>query len=423
MAVARLLNKSFIILSLIGASFTLCHADETDKLKERQIELKNEFSVDPETVIEFENLMGKVTVTASATDTLQAIVKVHAFKEQEGQAKDLANKVTLQNLSEDPKKINLLIGYPVGESFLYYYPHSFKGKPSSKRSNFFRNRLLYQGKDVTVTNELSPGCNYLYADVDLTVPKNAKLNLKNHIGSVVVKDLDGDFSFEGVSANLQAQGGKGKLFFSNGNGTVEIQSKKDGIDGSIGSGKVQLTSCGSNVHIDAGSADIEIIDSVLGDCAIQTGSGDVTLSKSEADVTVSTGSGTVRTDDFTSKKQFQVETGSGSVRLKGNFSPLQKFLIETGSGNISMQSTPFPNMIFAVITGSGKINIQVPGLEVPRGDIRSFRGSLGTGDLGLGTIRTGSGDIRLHTASKKESKKESKTDKKEKIAEAKEEEE
>jgi DUF4097 and DUF4098 domain-containing protein YvlB len=277
---------------------------------------------------------------------------------------------------------------------------------------------MYQGKDVTVTNELSPGCNYLYADVDLTVPKNAKLNLKNHVGTVVVKDLDGDFSFEGVSANLQAQGGKGKLFFSNGNGTVEIQAKKDGIDGSIGSGKVQLTSCGGNAHIDTGSADVEVADSVLGDCTIQTGSGDVTLSKSEADLTVSTGSGTIRTEDFTSKKQFKVETGSGSVRLKGNFSPLEKFLIETGSGNISMQSTPFPNLIFAVTTGSGKINIQVPGLEVPRGDIRSFRGSLGTGDLGLGIIRTGSGDVRLHTASKKESKK----DKKEKIAEAKEEE-
>jgi DUF4097 and DUF4098 domain-containing protein YvlB len=399
------LFKSFIAISLIGV---FCYAENTENLVENSTELKNEFSVEPDTVIEVENLMGKLTVTSSDSDKVISIVNVHAFKDTENAAKELANKVIVQNTSEDPKKLAILVVYPVGENFLYYYPHSFKGKASSKRSSSFRNRLVYQGKDVTVTNELSPGCSYLFADINLSIPKNAKVSLKNHIGSMDVKDLDADVSFEGMSANINVDGGKGKLLFSNGNGTVTIASRKDGIDGSMGSGKVAISLCGGNVHIDTGSADVNFDECILDNAIVQTGSGDITLTKCEADLAVSTGSGTLRAEDFISKTAFKVETGSGSVRLKGNFSPLQKFLIETGSGSISLQSTPFPNLILAVTTGSGKINIQIPGLDVPRGDIRSFRGSLGTGDLGIGIIRSGSGDVRLNTASKKESSKKDK---------------
>jgi DUF4097 and DUF4098 domain-containing protein YvlB len=155
--------------------------------------------------------------------------------------------------------------------------------------------------------------------------------------------------------------------------------------------------------VTGGSGSIDIKSCKIGKGVFESGSGSITIQKSEGDITAYAGSGRVHLEDIDTSREVNIQTGSGSCRLKGDFSALVHLFIQTGSGNITLISTPFPKLAFDISTGSGQISIEVPNLYTGKPLSRTFKGSIGDEKDHHGVIRTGSGNVRLATNVKKNS--------------------
>ena len=390
--ILKMKNHIAIILLLFTACF--CFADEP--LIEQVIELKNECEVDTDFIVEVENLVGILTVELSSENKIECITKSHAFAKDEKKAKDLAGKLQMK-VEGDRKKVSISAQYPLSEHSIYYYPASekeLKKRGSAKsKSKFYKNKLHYRGENVTVMSEPSLASIYLFADISLKIPASGKVILKNYVGTIRSQGIVGDLTVESSTGTIRIAKGQGKLQFSTASGNIDIKGQQGDMSGFAGLGNIELSSCQGSVEINTGSANVTCKDSQFSNLQIKSGSGTVSLDKTSGDLIVSCGSGRVQADDFDAKKILKIETGSGSVRLKGDLSSVEQLFIQTGSGTVTLVSTPFPELPFDVKSGSGDLEIKVPGIKLES-----------TGEQ-KAIIRTGSGDIRLETSRKKQSSK------------------
>lgn len=151
----------------------------------------------------------------------------------------------------------------------------------------------------------------------------------------------GSIRIEGVLAEIKLDGGSGR---------VEVLGVGGSVSGGLGSGGAELSAVGGSIEVSGGSGSIDIRDP-RGDVRASAGSGTVTLSTDRVD------------------GHYDLEAGSGSVRLELPRDAGVQVDAEVGSGSIS-----------------GPSWLQV-------------RDDRATGQVGDGTyrirVRTGSGSIRV----------------------------
>ena len=88
----------------------------------------------------------------------------------------------------------------------------------------------------------------------------------------------------------------------------------------------------------------------------------------------------------------ELDTGSGDIRLGGNFTSLSEARVGTGSGDVSLTMSKAPGMKLDLGTSTGSIRIDVPGTKLTAGK----KLELSTGDGAANVkVRTSSGSIQI----------------------------
>src|SRR5690606_749728 len=134
-------------------------------------------------------------------------------------------------------------------------------------------------------------------------------------------------------------------------GSVKIENRSGDVVADTGSGSVTLTGIRGKVLADTGSGSVTVRD-IVGDVEADTGSGGVTLENVQGNISADTGSGGVQGSGLSEVKRLRVDTGSGSVRLEGDFSALEDMEIDTGSGGATLRVAGTLNMRLHVSTGA-----------------------------------------------------------------------
>jgi DUF4097 and DUF4098 domain-containing protein YvlB len=163
----------------------------------------------------------------------------------------------------------------------------------------------------------------------------------------------------------------------------------------LGAGKVGLDNCQGTFFAKAGAGVVTVQASYLSKVTLETGSGAMNFEKSKIDeLLISSGSGKFSCDACIVKKSIKVDSASGAIKMKGDFSTVTLLSLRTASGSISFSSTPFPSLDFQVSTASGHIECNVPDLK--------------TSPQGIAEIRSASGTIKLSTLKEKKRRQEKK---------------
>lgn len=378
------------IIFLVCASLLYCGSHcSAEELKsaivEETIEVKNEYPIDSNYDLTIENLIGTITLDFSDQNKVISTASIHAHHPVAQKAKELAQSVKIE-ATGDQKKISIVAVYPLLEHSLYYMsPKEKSGRKASSHKS--KEKLVYQEKEVTFFTEETPSTAHLFVDMHLTLPKNAKVQLKNAVGLVTAKGIQGDLNIDTHSATVTLENGTGVVHFSTANGLIDIKSQAGAVHGYTGSGKIELISCAADTF------------------QLDSGSGAIILEKCTGNLIATNGSGRVVLDDMTAAKVMKIQTGSGNIRVKGNCQNLTTLFVRSGSGDVNFYSTPFPKLAFTVTTGSGEIDVEVPELKTQPVKGKIFVGSIQSGEGGDASIATGSGDVRLTTKKERQYKK------------------
>jgi hypothetical protein len=164
---------------------------------------------------------------------------------------------------------------------------------------------------------------------------------------------------------------------------------------------------GMRFRASTGSGDIIVMQSAA-DVDVSTGSGDVVVRESESGVTATTGSGDVTV--AAANGAVRASTGNGDVLVMTSLGPVNA---SSGNGSVDVQMGFLPSMpdnaSMSITSGNGKVKVTLPGdfngqldASTGNGDVKSefdVRGSSGRGDSRLrGAIGSGNGPlVRIHS--------------------------
>ncbi|WP_395374048.1 hypothetical protein [Marinicella sp. W31] len=141
------------------------------------------------------------------------------------------------------------------------------------------------------------GNNNMSVDLEITIPRDMNVEIRDGSGSMEVMNIDGD---------LDIDDGSGSMFVKDITGEVFIDD---------GSGEMDIINIGSDLKIDDGSGSLKI-DNVAGSVRVDDGSGELVAYGIGGDFTVDDGSGSIKIEDL--KGEFNlISGGSGSIRVNG----------------------------------------------------------------------------------------------------------
>jgi hypothetical protein len=212
------------------------------------------------------------------------------------------------------------------------------------------------------------------ADLDVTIPEGKRVSLHLAVGSATVTNVNGDLRISANSADLSASGTRGRLHLE------------------TGSGDVKLTGTNGDVKVSTGSGDATATD-VRGDhLSLDTGSGSVTASNvTVARLSVDVGSGSIHAATVNAPDA-SFESGSGSIDVDLT-SDVEELSAESGSGDVTIRFPASVGAEIDVSTGSGSIRTELP-IQVTKYRRDELSGRIGDG-RGRIKIETGSGSVEL----------------------------
>jgi hypothetical protein len=181
-----------------------------------------------------------------------------------------------------------------------------------------------------------------------------------------------------------------------GSGNQEVGGLRGTVELETGSGDLRLSDIASSqVRLHSSSGDIEALE-ISGPFTAEAGSGNIRLGeKGEGEVHIRTGSGNIEVRGV--RGPLWSESGSGDTEISGAI--VGGWEIRTGSGDVDLRPPGDAAFDLDASTGSGKILTDRTVSIVVQGDLRrteqTIRGKVAGGGPRL-SVRTGSGDIRLH---------------------------
>ncbi|MCZ6880221.1 MAG: DUF4097 family beta strand repeat-containing protein [Gammaproteobacteria bacterium] len=190
---------------------------------------------------------------------------------------------------------------------------------------------------------------------------------------------------------IKGNGLQAKLNLDTGSGEISIEKSQGSLRADTGSGRVTVVAYTGDILANTGSGSVTGTD-VEGNVSADPGSGSVTVTDVDGDVNADTGSGSVELNNVHAEEIF-VDTGSGRVILNNVSGSLR---VDTGSGSVTAKKF-LAGEIVDVDTGSG--NIAIAG---DLGAVRKLRLDTGSGGVRVKTnqalnmvlrIETGSGGI------------------------------
>lgn len=350
-------------------------------------EVRRTLAVTPGVVLELENLAGKIDVRPSTGAEIEIVATVRAAAKNEAEAQALAALLDL-TLERDGERAVASLSYPIDKHSKYVYPDDDWGWGS-------RTTTRFRGERVTVYGAPHGGAVTLYADLAVRLPRGVGAKLRNAVGQVVARDIEGDLRLSTGSGDVEVNAGRGDTVAETGSGDVQIADRAGKARAETGSGDVRCERLAGEVAVETGSGDVVATDLTGGPATFSTGSGDVRLTRVANLADVETGSGTIVGVEIAAGDHLTASTGSGDVRLSGDFAAARRLLVETGSGDVLLGVGSSLDAQIDVSTGSGGIDVNLARLSQVRSKRGSFQAQIGEGSGGRVTISTGSGDVRV----------------------------
>ena len=317
-----------------------------------------------------ENLAGTMKVVPGTGSGVVAVATVHAESDA------IAALISIEQVDGGKTGPGLRVKYPVDTHTMYRYPRGSDGKTSAWLSwmGAGKSNLKYDGTHVTVSG--NDGV-LLYVDVEVQVPaRTASGALKNHVGNISAKGVEGGFSFE------------------SGSGDIALDKVAGMIGVETGSGDVDARDGGGVLSVETGSGDVTVERFSGESIACEVGSGDVTLRSGTArHLTIEAGSGDIEAVAM-DVEEFTSETGSGDVLLEDAGARLAKVVAEAGSGDVTLRLGANASFQVNADQGSGDL---VNGFSDAQAIVRG-REVIGykRGDARIRIdVTTGSGDVTV----------------------------
>lgn len=336
---------------------------------ERNLELR----LDEARPVQVDNLVGAVHILPGAGE-LVIRARVSADRPE------LADEVRL-GTRERGGALEVFVEYPAGVSRIGYDGEQFRRLNAS---------VNYLDRKMRVTTS---GGERLRVDLEIEVPEDSRLSMRQRIGSVTAEQVRADLAIDSRFGRIQVTDGIGRLRADTGSGSIKVAGFRGNIVADTGSGGVYIENVLGQVSADTGSGSVDLR-GIDGDIVADTGSGGVRFQDVTGSLNVDTGSGSVRGEGVVAGPNVVIDTGSGGVSLEGDLGAVQDLVVDTGSGSVTLRSNAPLSLRLHLSTGSGGIRVDVPALSDVTSGRRSFRGVVGTGE-GRARIATGSGSIRI----------------------------
>jgi hypothetical protein len=209
-----------------------------------------------------------------------------------------------------------------------------------------------------------------------------------HIDYLNRHDISVDYEITApADSALHTHSGSGDQGVGGLRGTVELET---------GSGDLRLSDIASSqVGLHSSSGDI-VAQEISGPFTAETGSGNIRLEeKGEGEVRIRTGSGNIEVRGV--RGALWAESGSGNAEISGAI--VGGWEVRTGSGDVDLRPPADAAFDLDATTGSGNIVTDRTVSIAVQGDLRkterTIRGKVAGGGPQL-SVRTGSGDIRIH---------------------------
>ena len=209
-----------------------------------------------------------------------------------------------------------------------------------------------------------------------------------HIDYLSQHGISVDYEITAPAATaLHTHSGSGNQVVGGLRGTVELET---------GSGDLRLSDIAtSQVLLHSSSGDIEAQE-ISAPFTAEAGSGNIRLGeKGEGEVRIRTGSGNIEVRGV--RGALWAESGSGDAEISGAI--VGGWEIRTGSGDVDLRPPADAAFDLDATTGSGNIITDRTVSIAVQGDLRkaeqTIRGKVAGGGPRL-SVRTGSGDIRIH---------------------------
>ncbi|GHO87831.1 DUF4097 family beta strand repeat-containing protein [Dictyobacter formicarum] len=224
-----------------------------------------------------------------------------------------------------------------------------------------------QGDRITVGSELhwEPWqFGFRSINLEITVPRNCDLQIKNGSGNMHVQDVEGDIKLRTGSGAISVNTLQGQLAAVTGSGSVNADNLVGRIEMRTGSGSIHAN------H-------------VQGNMALKTGSGTIVGADLTGQVELKTGSGEIEIGQSIFNGSSSLKTGSGSISFVGALDPLGNYQLRTGSGSINLVLPAESAFNLNATTGSGGVHNEFGPNEV------------GNGPRAQLVVKTGSGRITI----------------------------
>lgn len=336
---------------------------------ERAVELR----IDGAQPVTVENLVGAVRLVPGEKDF---VIRATVSADQQS----VADAVRLRQ-RDVSGRVEIVVDYPADISRIRYDGAEIRRMDAT---------FDYQGRRLRIT---SSGGELVRVDLEIAVPADARLGLKQAVGPVGADRVAADLSLAARFGRITVTDGSGRLRADTGSGAVNVASFRGSVAADTGSGSVNIENVLGSVLADTGSGGVKLR-GIEGDVVADTGSGGVLLNDVTGSLSVDTGSGSVRGDNIVAGPELLVDTGSGSVSLSGDLGGVRRVDVDTGSGSVALQSTSPLSLRVELATGSGGIRVDVPAISSTELSRRKFSGVIGAGE-GTAKVSTGSGSIRI----------------------------
>jgi len=362
-------------------------------------EIRKEWPARDGLVVQLENLAGKVTLEGTAGGAVELVATLHA-----------ENAADLDLLSIEASgsgdRIEVAALYPVDKYDVYRYRDGDDALIFGMSST----STTYRGHRVkVVSGALSHGV-ALWVDFRLRLPSGTGADVRNEVGKIAATNVNGPLKAKTGAGSVKIDAGTGPTAAKSGSGDVLVAHRKGTVEAATGSGSVALAEVVGDATVSTGSGDVEL-DGVTGSVKARTGSGSVVLKRVEgATVRANTGSGSVdlrsvtgaleagtgsgniHGDAVTLSGTLVLDSGSGDIRLAGDFAGLTSANVGTSSGDVSFRMEKAPGMSLSCRTSSGDIDVDVAGTKVKTE--RKLEVTVAGGGAPV-RVRTSSGNIRI----------------------------
>jgi hypothetical protein len=362
-------------------------------------EIRKEWPARPGLVVQLENLAGKVTLEGTAGGAVELVATLHA---------EDASDLDLLSIeaSGSGDRIEVAALYPVDKYDVFRYRDGDDALVFGMSST----STTYRGHRVkVVSGALSHGV-ALWVDFRLRLPSGTGADVRNEVGKIAATNVNGPLRAKTGSGSVKIDAGNGLAAAKSGSGDVLVAHRKGAVEASTGSGSVTLAEVAGNAEVRTGSGDVEL-DGVTGSVKAHTGSGSVVVKRVEGgsvsahtgsgsidlrsvkgSLEAGTGSGGIHGEAVALSGPLFLDTGSGDIRLAGDFAGVTEARVGTSSGDVSLRMEKAPGMSLSCRTSSGDIDVDVAGTKVKTE--KKLEVAVAGGGAPV-RVRTSSGNIRI----------------------------